>query len=202
MSALEVVRVDAERVTPTIEAWIAAGNRLDVLPPRFSRACRRLLSGEQRTLELGALDRLLVALDLPHLLAEIVPHKRTGRAGYTWPNPHPLRRLTAAQVTAAHRLHIDGGLSLRELGRQLHAKLGYSSAHSCAMALSAAFKRDGLERRTRAEAVHLANEARGYVRGRSARERRRALRASLRATDPAYRAEEQARLQRLHAAGH
>ena len=62
-------------------------------------------------------------------------------------------KLTRAQVVAAHRLHVEAGLSIRELGRQLWERNGYSSAKSCANALSSLFATVGLPARDRIEAT-------------------------------------------------
>jgi hypothetical protein len=64
-------------------------------------------------------------------------------------------------VDAAHRLHVVGGLSIRELGRQLYRRFGYSSDKSCAMALSTAFHRHGLPTRDRIEAAIAASTTHG-----------------------------------------
>jgi hypothetical protein len=66
------------------------------------------------------------------------------------------RRLTDDQVRAAYRLHIDGGLSIRELGRRLYERYGYTSAHSCSVGLCGAFEGLGLQARDRVDAVVLA----------------------------------------------
>lgn len=62
------------------------------------------------------------------------------------------RRLPDRVVERAHQLHVKGGLSIRELGRQMYARFGYASPASCEAALRAAFDRLGLDRRPRAEA--------------------------------------------------
>jgi hypothetical protein len=154
-------RVLALRVVPVIEEWRSAGGVLDALPPSIARTCRRLISGEQESIGLDALDRLLLALDRPDAFDALAPvAPRIGRAGYFWPSPHPLRRLTPEQVAAAHVLHL-GGMSIRELGRQLYERNGYASAKSCSMALCDAFKRAGLHRRDRIEATVIASTTHG-----------------------------------------
>ena len=190
-------RVDGDLVRGALGAWRAAGGRFDALPGPLPRQARAIASGEIQTPTAALVDRLAVALGDPSLYDRAVTFERASRAGYTWPGPHPARKLSAEQVRAAHRLHLEGGLSIRELGRLLFERYGYASAKSCAQALSAAFRRDGLERRDRIAAVQLVNDSRGYVRGRSKRERRRQLRAELRASSPEFRAQEQARLAAL-----
>lgn len=155
--------LDPALLIAALEEWRAAGGKLDALPPTDCRYARRVLAGEHTTgLDLAPVDRLLIACGLEHLLAELYPYRKTGRGGYTWPKPHPLRLLTPEQVKAAHTLHLAGGLSIRELGRRLYRQLGYSSATSCATALSSAFMRDGLPRRDRIAATIAANTTHGH----------------------------------------
>lgn len=71
------------------------------------------------------------------------------------------RRLSDAQVRAAHRLHWEEGLSLRELGRRLYRQAGYSSAKSCAGALSNAFAGMALPARDRIDATVVASTSHG-----------------------------------------
>jgi hypothetical protein len=70
-------------------------------------------------------------------------------------------KLTRAQVIAAHKLHIDGGLSIRELGRRLWQPYGYASARSCANSLSDLFKTLGLPARDRVAATVAASTTHG-----------------------------------------
>lgn len=70
-------------------------------------------------------------------------------------------RLTRAQVLAAHQLHIEGGMSIRELGRRLWERNGYASAKSCANSLSSLFATLGLEARDRIEATRAASTTHG-----------------------------------------
>jgi len=81
-----------------------------------------------------------------------------GRSDYKWRTD---ARLTAAQVRAAHRLHIEGGLSIRELGRQMWERFGYASPQSCSNSLSDLFKRAGLQARDRVEATVKASTTHG-----------------------------------------
>lgn len=76
--------------------------------------------------------------------------RKYGRSDYKWRTD---ARLTPAQVRAAYHLHIEGGLSIRELGRQMWERFGYSSPHSCANSLSDLFKRAGLKARDRVDAT-------------------------------------------------
>jgi hypothetical protein len=155
----DLVLVDAAPLVAELREWLAAGGRLDLLPAGPCRRARAILSGEQNVIRLDALDRLAVALDRPWLVNELAPPTRTKRSG-PWAKPHPLRKLTTEQVRAAHRLHVEG-MSIRELGRRLHERYGYATAHSCANALSAAFMRHGLERRERLEATIAASITHG-----------------------------------------
>lgn len=70
-------------------------------------------------------------------------------------------KLTRAQIVAAHRLHIEAGLSIRELGRRLYERYGYASPRSCANSLSDLFATVGLSARDRVEATRLASTTHG-----------------------------------------
>ena len=194
-------RIPAEAILPYADRWIAEGGVPYLeLGEAMAKWIERLRSGAMRGLTIDQADRLLCRMDLPGVLDRIAPPAKEGRGGYTWPEPHPLRRITTEQARAAWVCHYDGGLSLRELGRQLWERFGYSSPRSCAAALEQAFRREAWPVRSRLEAVQLENARRGYVTGRDRNTYRRQRRAQLRVTDPAFRAEEQARLERLHQA--
>lgn len=64
--------------------------------------------------------------------------------------------LSDAQVVAAHKLHMDGGLSINELARRGWKVWGFKSAEGASSGLRAGFARLGLERRSREAAVKLA----------------------------------------------
>lgn len=199
--APEALLLPVGPIVSFLREWVSAGNRLGSLPPSQERYARRLLDGEQESCNVDAVDRLLLEMGELGVLGRLYPPpKRAGRAGYTWPKPHPLRRLTTEQIHAAHRLHL-AGMSIRELGRQLYERHGYASAKSCATALSEAFARHSLEARDRAEAAAAANRARPGVDklpGETRNEARRRRRARLRASDPSYHRAELARLAELH----
>lgn len=191
-------RIPAEVILPYVDRWVAEGGSVYAeLGDSMAHWIARLRSGTMRGLTIDQADRLLCRLELPGVLDRIAPPPKM-RGGYTWPKPHPLRKITTAQARAAWVCHYDGGLSLRELGRQLWERFGYASPHSCAVALEQAWKREGWPIRSRLEAVRLENARRGYVTGRDRNTYRRQRRAQLRSSDPAFRAEEQARLERLH----
>lgn len=182
--------VESGPLLEAVERWLRE-NEVGHLPVNLRRRVYDLRHGHRMTLRVA--DELLCFIDRPELLREIAPPPK-GRGGYSWPKPHPLRKLSEAQVEAAHTLHWRGGFSIRELGRMMWERHGYSSPYSCAAALSEAFIRAGLPRRGRVEATLAANDARGRTRN----ERRRERRAALRASDPAFRAEERQRLDELH----
>lgn len=69
-------------------------------------------------------------------------------------------KLRDQSVQALHLAHMDGR-SIRELGEMIYVKAGYSSAHSAANSISAAFKRLGLPARGRLEATILASTIHG-----------------------------------------
>ena len=70
-------------------------------------------------------------------------------------------KLTRDQVATLHRLHVEHGISIRELGRQLWERHGYASAHSCANSLSDLFARQHRTARDRVEATRLASTTHG-----------------------------------------
>ena len=73
-------------------------------------------------------------------------------------------KLTAEQIAAAHKLYAGAGLSLRELGRRLYERYGYSSSAACANALHKAFRLEGLGLRDRIEATRQASTIHGLRR--------------------------------------
>lgn len=81
-----------------------------------------------------------------------------GRADYKWRTD---AKLTAAQVRAAHRVHIEAGVSIRELGRLMWERFGYASPQSCSNCLSDLFKRAGLKARDRVDATVKASTKHG-----------------------------------------
>lgn len=82
---------------------------------------------------------------------------REGRKGYLLRKDS---RLTEEQVRAAHRIHIREFRSLRSIGGDWYEELGFKNKESCAMALSNAMQRLGLERRNQADATADANRRR------------------------------------------
>lgn len=63
-------------------------------------------------------------------------------------------RLTFHQVRVCHHLY-QQGLSIRQVAEQVWKRAGYKSAASCATAIDGQFRRYGLPRRDRIEAVRL-----------------------------------------------
>lgn len=155
-------RIDAAPLLAVVDDWLERGGRVsETLTPAQARGIIRLRNGEQPTAAVEWVDRLLIRLGMSDRLADLLPPPDPGKRSGLWTKPHPLRRLTEAQVKAAHRLHV-GGLSQRELGRLLFDRYGYSTPHACANALSRAFKRGGLPRRNRIEATVLASTTHGH----------------------------------------
>ncbi len=70
-------------------------------------------------------------------------------------------KLTRDQAVALHRIHIEGGLSIREIGRQIWQRYGYANAHSCANSLSDLFARLHRPARDRIDAVKVASTTHG-----------------------------------------
>jgi hypothetical protein len=94
-------------------------------------------------------------------------------------------KLSREKVFAAHRLHMGGGFSIRELGRRLAGPYGYASPHACAQALMRGFRFYNLPARDRVEASVAAHLKHGRARRKGqpgsdlaayARERRAAAR--------------------------
>lgn len=69
--------------------------------------------------------------------------------------------ITREQVFAAHKLHVEGGLSLREIARRGWEHWGYASPKSCLNALCDLMASYGLPRRDRIEATVLASTTHG-----------------------------------------
>jgi hypothetical protein len=85
--------------------------------------------------------------------------------------------LTIAQIRAAYTLHIAGGLSLRELGRRVHAAGFYASPASATNCISEQFKLEGWPARSRIDATIAASLVHGKARrGRIDRAHRREVR--------------------------
>lgn len=85
------------------------------------------------------------------------------------------RRLSDSQVEAAYRIHVEAGISMRELGRLGWEQWGYANADSAARALGVAFAGMGLEARDRIEATVKASTVHG-----------KASRVAARSGDPVY----------------
>jgi hypothetical protein len=99
-------------------------------------------------------------------------------------------KLTERQLRAVYRLHIEGGLSLREIARRGFEAWGCSTAKSASQMLSARLRSMGLEPRPQGEATAKANQERpGVVKPPelSKNEWRRQLRAERRRVDPEFR---------------
>jgi hypothetical protein len=62
-------------------------------------------------------------------------------------------KLTDDELRALNRLHLEGGLSIRELGRRIWERKGYASAASAGSSISYGFRRMGLASRDRVEAT-------------------------------------------------
>lgn len=86
------------------------------------------------------------------------------------------RRMTDAQVRAAHVLYEQKGLSFRQLGRLLYQRFGYASEKACAVAINQACLTLGLPTRDRIAATVAASTTHGLA--------SREMRAS---RDPLYR---------------
>jgi hypothetical protein len=72
-------------------------------------------------------------------------------------------KLTDRQLRVLHRVHMERGISIRELGRMVGDQAGYASAAAAARAISRGFARLHLPART-SFASRLATMVRGYDR--------------------------------------
>ena len=69
-------------------------------------------------------------------------------------------KLSDDHLRALHRFHLEGGHSVRALGRRIWDRAGFASAGSAAMAISTGFHRLGLPVRTQAEGTARSNKGR------------------------------------------
>ncbi|HTE63660.1 MAG TPA: hypothetical protein VK631_25105, partial [Solirubrobacteraceae bacterium] len=94
------------------------------------------------------------------------PLERKRRAG--WPRPD-LRgsKFTDVQLRTLYRAHVEQGRSINSLSKQVYERVGYSSHHSAAAAISHGWRRLRLPARDRIEATRLASR----THGRGARDR-------------------------------
>src|SRR5262245_18465179 len=139
---------------------------------------RRWLAGRYRhrgheqvihRIPIDTADQILTRVDDGETLSTLYPDAEPPRRGKGGGKPvGKYRLLTDDQVRAIHRIHIEAGVSIRELARQLHAQFGYSGPKSMANCLSAAFDSLGLDARDRVDAVRLTCT----VHGRATREHR------------------------------
>jgi hypothetical protein len=131
----------------------------------FSETQHRLsyrVRNESELVHSEAADELLVLVDDGTRLSDLyeleTPRDSRGRSLVHRRAPPP--RLTYEQVVAAHKLHLEADLSLRELGRLGWESWGYKNADSASRSLSVAFKRHGLKARDKREMTTRANRRR------------------------------------------
>lgn len=72
-------------------------------------------------------------------------------------------KLTEQQVRALHRMHVERGMSMRELARQGWERWGYASEKSCLVSVLSLMDSLGLERRDRIDAVVRASTTHGMA---------------------------------------
>lgn len=70
-------------------------------------------------------------------------------------------KLTDEQMLALNRLHMEGGLSVRELGRRIWKSAGFKTEHSAAMSMVARWAALDLPRRDQLTATRLASTTHG-----------------------------------------
>lgn len=163
------VLVDAPALAAVLLEWRAEGGAPYLtFGPADARRFADVIAGRVAAVSLDIADRMLLAIGWQDRLAEIAPPP--GKPPRAWSKPHPARKLTAAQVRAAHVIYEQRGLSLRQLGALLWERYGYASPQSCANALHDLFRAQGLPRRDRIAATIAANT----VHGRGARNDRAA----------------------------
>lgn len=81
--------------------------------------------------------------DLPPL-----PEEKPAHGGWG-PEPGRGSLLSDENVLALHRLHIEGGVSIRELARRIYRKAGYASWEAAMHGIRRGFRRLGLEAQRR-----------------------------------------------------
>jgi hypothetical protein len=118
----------------------------------------------QRTVSFDRVDLLLTGCSREDLWysPELI-RWGAARQGTTQPRRYKRRpdaKMSDADVLAAHRRYLDGK-TLRDLGRELWQKHGYSSPNCCANAIGDFFIRDCLPTRDRVEAIRAASTVHG-----------------------------------------
>jgi hypothetical protein len=83
------------------------------------------------------------------------------RGGWTRPDLQG-GKYTEAQLRVMYRAHIEQGMSINQLAKRTHAKVGYKSHHSAATRISEEWQRLGLPARDRIEATRLASTTHGH----------------------------------------
>lgn len=154
-----------------IREWLDRQTAADVTHPienlaaaaRVSaRRVSAILHGEQDRCAFDTYDRIATAIDRDELLelalahAPANPRAALSRPPRIGPSRYRHRRdakLTSGQLAAAYRLHIDGGLSLREIARRGWDAWGYSGPHAASVALSEQLRRAGMKPRDRVAAT-------------------------------------------------
>jgi hypothetical protein len=122
-------------------------------------------------LDVEKVDEFLVAADAPHLwheppLAAYAPAHEKIDGRYRVGNEPRVKRLSKAslltreQIHAIHRLHIEGGHSVRSIVRAGWRTWGYANERSATNAVFGLLASFGLKCRPRAEATVMANRQR------------------------------------------
>lgn len=197
VAALERLAVEASTSSGSVGAFLAGREAMS--PARAERILDALgyRGGVQRSRETGR----LLPLAIRSRYAGDGRARQPGETGRLKKLEYSNAKLSEQQLRAIHRLHIDGGLSLREICRRGWEEWGFASESAAVNSVSSRLRSMGLRLRPRAEATALANRSRPGVTKPAhltRNEWRRQQRAVRRATDPAFRAEEAARLAALH----
>lgn len=191
-----MIRVEVLR--PLVNGWIAEHENAEVAYSILGlatgltagawrkRLCETVTEGPRGTtrgwwsleaVDEADADELLTAMGQPDLLAELVQAVAGEHISARVRIPGERGRikrlskaslLTREQIFAVHKLHIDGGLSMREISRRGYRQWGYSSANSCLNSLLDLLDGYGLERRDRIVASVKASTTHG-LRPRSGR---------------------------------
>ena len=165
-----------------VERWIAdefehredAFHRLAATSGLTADAWRRRLSDDPgrgwwsfAAIDEADADELLTAMGRPDLVVAGAAGPRVSAKVRLPGESRRIKRLSRAalltreQVFAVHKLHIDGGLSMREIARRGWQRWGYASERSCLNSIIDLLDSFGLRRRDRIEATILASTTHG-----------------------------------------
>lgn len=114
-------------------------------PDGGSRKLNRWANPEQGDGHSGYVDRAEVEDALRNVgveIADVYPHLPAAQDGCNRMGQH--RRMTDAQVIAAHTVYTKGRMTMTTLGELIYKRFGYANASSCARSLAVAFRGLGM----------------------------------------------------------